>query len=102
MNDDKVHLAVNLADLSGLGTLGSLGSPLNLMLREDLGDELLPGAWQPTGGVLDGAVILVRTTRERAEDLMGGLEVVGKRKLGRKLRCSIRKAIPSKGWRYVG
>ena len=102
MNDDKVLLAINLCDLSGLGTLGPLGSPLNLMLRGDLGDELLPGAWQPTNGVLDGGIVLVRTTPARAEALKGGLEVVGKAKIKRRVRCQVRRQMPDAHWRFVG
>ena len=101
MNED-VLLAINLCDLSGLGTLGPLGSPLNLMLREDLGDELLPGAWQPANGVLDGGIVLVRTTPERAEALQGGLEVIGKAKIRRPVRCTVRQQMPDAHWTFVG
>ena len=103
MQQDRVLLAINLTDLSTLGTIGALGSPLNLMLRTDAGDELLPGAYFKVGGDLDAGFILVRTTAERAQVLQAGLVVIGQRKLGRKVRTQVRQRLPntSKGWRYT-
>ena len=94
-------LLINLCDLSHLGTLGPLGSPLNLMLRPDLGDELLPGAYYRGDG-LDENFVVVRTTPERAQALRDGLNVIGQRKLGCKVRTMVRQRLPSgDGWRYV-
>jgi len=45
-----MHLWINLTDLAMLGTIGPSGSPLNLMIRKDLGDALLPGAITLTSG----------------------------------------------------
>jgi len=103
MQQDRVILTINLTDLSTLGTIGALGSPLNLMLRADLGDELLPGAYFKLGGNLDTGIILVRTTTERAQALQAGLVVIGQRKLGRKVRTKVRQRLPNtgKGWRYT-
>ena len=92
-------LLINLCDLSDLGTLGPLGSPLNLILRPE--DELLPGAYYRRS-VLDQNFVVVRTSPERARLLSEGLNVIGRRKMGRKVRTSMRKRLPhGDGWAYV-
>lgn len=96
---DKVYLWVNLPDLSVIGTIGPFGSPLNMMVQSDLGDELLPGGAYDHNSV-DHNYVLVHCAPERAEAIQGGLEVIGKTKLRRKLRTRITAKLPTNGkWR---
>lgn len=94
------YLWVNLSDLSMLGKIGAFGSPLNLMIRSDLGDELLAGAVLHPNR-LDDTFVIVQATPERCEAIQGGIELAGERKLGRKIRTRITKNMPRKPWRWA-
>jgi hypothetical protein len=94
-------LLVNLCDLDYL-RMPVFGNALTLMIREDLGDRLLPGAWIRESGKVDEMYVIVEATAERAEAIAGGLEVIGKRKMGRRVRTETRAKVPTgKGWRHV-
>lgn len=88
---DHQFLLVNLADLSELGDTG-LGNPIVLMICPDLGDRVLSGF---TDGLkLDDASIVITATPKRCKAIMEGIKLVGKKKLGRPVRCKIRKTTP--------
>ena len=94
----KVILWVNVPDLQTIGTIGAFGSPINLMVHPDLGDERLDwGVSHPTR--LDEMFMLIRCTKERAKAITGGLEVVGKRKMKHAVRTRITQGEPVKGWK---
>jgi len=94
----KVILWVNVPDLQTIGTLGVFGSPINLMVHPDLGDEWLDwGVSHPTR--LDEMFMLLRCTKERAEAIQGGLEVIGKRKMKRAVRTKITQREPTRDWK---
>jgi hypothetical protein len=97
-----MHLWINLMDLDSVGRVGAFGSPLNLMIRKDLGDELLPGAYYKPSGNLDDNYVVVKTTDDRAEAIGGALELIGKKKIGRKIRMRTTVNPPGKAWRWVG
>ena len=94
-----MYLLVNILDLDLLGKIGPLGSPLNLMIQEHLGDRMLPGGVYSKSR-LDDCFFIVECTEERATAIEGALHVIGKRKIGRKIRTLQYKNIPNgKGWR---
>lgn len=86
-------LLVNVPDLHQCGTLGALGSVLHLMVSEDLGDQLLPGYC--TRKNLDDVFLVVESSAERCVAMKDALELIGRRKLKRKIRCLIRKRKPA-------
>ena len=93
-----MYLWLNLSDIFELGTIGSLGSPLNLLLQEG---ELLPGHWSKQGGGVDEVYLVVEcTTYDRVVALKDALEVIGKRKLGRNVRTRVTVRKPGKHWRH--
>lgn len=96
-----MYLWVNVADLDYMGNLGPLGSPLNLMIRHDLGDTLLPGAvFSPKR--VDDIFVIVECTQERAEAIQGALEVMAKAKIRRKIRTNITAKPPNSTWKTTG
>lgn len=93
-----MFLWLNLSDIFELGTIDPLGSPLNLLLREG---ELLPGHWSKRGGDVDEVYLVVECpTYDRIVILKDALEVIGKRKLGRKVRTRVTVRKPGKVWRH--
>lgn len=88
-----MYLWVNLADLHSVGTISGLGSPLNLMLLED--DEM--GGVFSHASKIDEVYVVVYTSRH--EEIKGGLDVLGKRKIGRVVRTRVTKNRPTKSWR---
>ena len=86
-------LLVNVPDLHQCGTLGTLGSVLNLMVSEALGDRLLPSYC--TRKNLDDVYLVVESTPERCAAMKDALELIGRRKINRKIRCLVRKRKPS-------
>lgn len=100
MNEEKVYLWVNLIDLSDVGTVGPFGSPLNFMIRKDMGDELLPGSYfNPK--MIDETYVIIECTSQRAEAIKGGLSVQGPRKIGREIRTKVTAKLPGKTWHYA-
>ena len=97
-----MYLWVNLMDLHSVGTIGPFGSPLNLMIKQDLGDELLPGAYYQPKGNLDDNYVVVAATEDRAKAIGDALEMIGKRKIGRKIRMRTTVNPPGKTWRNTG
>lgn len=93
-----MFLWLNLSDIFELGTIDPFGSPLNLLLREG---ELLPGHWSKQGGGVDEAYLVVECVdHSRVAALKDALEVIGKRKLGRKVRTRVTEREPGKQWRH--
>lgn len=101
LEERKLYLWVNLMDLSTLGTIGPFGSPLNLMIRKELGDELLPGCYYHPQR-LDDNFVVVETKPDRARALVDCLEMIGKRKINRKVRTRITVRLPGKPWQWKG
>lgn len=82
-----MHVWFNLTDLTQLGTIGPFGSPLMLMVRQELGDNLLPGAYYKRElNAFDEAYVVVETTQERAEAIENAINVIAKNKAGRTIR----------------
>lgn len=93
-----MYLWLNLSDIFELGTIGPLGSLLNLMLRES---ELLPGHWSKIGGNVDEVYIVIEcATYDRVVILKDALEVIGKRKLGRNVRTRVTVRKPGRHWKH--
>ena len=90
-----MHLLINLLDLERIGAIGRTGSPLNLMIRPDLGDVM---HWDgvPIGKQVDDVWVAVESSQERVDAIQGGLDVVSRAKTGRGIRCKFRKASPFK------
>jgi hypothetical protein len=88
-----MYLLVNLCDLDYV-KMPVFGNALNLMILPEQGDKLLPGALMNTDRV-DEMYVVVESTKERAEAIAGGLEVVGKRKMGRAVRTMTRAKLPT-------
>lgn len=95
-----MYLWVNVADLDTMGTIGPLGSPLNLMVRQDLGDTLLPGGVFNRGRI-DEIFVIVECTQERATAIKECLEVMSKVKIKRALRTRITENPPNGKWQVV-
>lgn len=89
---DHLFLLVNLADLSLLGDTG-LGNPLILMICPDLGDEILGGS---VGIKLDEASVVIQATPERCKAIREGIQLVGREKIGRPVRCKVRRTAPTR------
>jgi len=96
----NMHLWINLTDLYELGTIGSFGSPLNLMICKDLGDALLPGAYY-SDKRLDDMFVVVSSSPERCEAIKDAMELIGEKKIGRKIRTKETAKPPGKTWRHV-
>jgi len=91
--NNHVYLWVNLCDLHKVGTLGPFGSPLNLMIRPDLGDKLLDNTVYHKNK-LDDMFVLVQCLPDRADALQDAIELIGNKKIGRKVRTRITKTMP--------
>lgn len=96
-----MYLWVNMTDLLQMGTIGVFGSVLNMMIRSELGDELLDGAVYKPGHAMDDVYIIVKCAEERAVAIAGGLEVIGERKMRRKVRTHTTKNPPGGAWQWV-
>ena len=97
-----MYLWVNLADLSSIGTIGPLGSPLKMMILPEKGDELLSVSVFDHNRV-DDIFVLVSCTLERATAISEAMELIAQRKLGRKIRLRTSEKMPETGkkWRVV-
>lgn len=98
-----MYLWINLTDLQEIGTLGQLGSPLNFMVRPDLGDKMHLGCWEKDRGPLDQIYVVLECSPERADAITGGLQVVFSRKAKSKRPFRTRKTanLPGPAWRYI-
>ena len=98
---DMDYLLVNICDLDSVGKLGGLGSPFLLAVQESLGDKILREAVFNTDRV-DEAYIIIETSPERAQALADFAELIGVKKIGRKVRTIIRHSVPSGAkWHYI-
>jgi hypothetical protein len=95
-----MYLLVNILDLDQLGKIGPLGSPLNLMIQEHLGDRMLPGGVYKKSKI-DDCFLIVECTEDRATAIEDALHVIGKHKMKRKVRTLQRKNVPNgKDWHH--
>jgi len=94
------YLWINLSDLSEAGTIPGFGSPLNLMIKTSLGDDLLPNAYAKPD-VLDEAYVVVCTSEDRAKALREALEVIFQRKVGRTIRTRTTQNPPTSTWERI-
>lgn len=99
-DEAKVYLWVNITDLDAIGTMPVFGTPLNFMIRPELGDERQPGGWYSVER-LDDAYVIIHTTPARAAALKDVLEMFGRRKMKRAVRTRQTNKLPGTGWRYV-
>jgi len=83
-----------------LGTIGPLGTPLNLMICKDLGDVLLPGAYC-SNKRLDDIFVVASSSPDRCQAIKGAIELIGEKKIGRKIRTREMVKPPGKTWRHV-
>ncbi len=89
-----MYLWVNLPDLDLLGSIGPLGSPLQLLLNDR--DVVLDGGWFGVNKHADEMYIIIEVDdEERADALIGALEVIGKRKIGRRIRTRKTQSLPN-------
>lgn len=101
-DDSKVYLWINFADLTGLGTIGPFGSPLNFMIRKELGDCLLPGVYVKRKlDKLDEQFVVIECTPDRALAIKPAIELLGKRKIGRVIRTRQTTGLPNKAWECI-
>lgn len=98
MTIDKMYLWVNLSDITEVGIIYPLGSPLFVMVRPSLGDKLLTYLAYKSGGAVDRIYFVIRCTEERALAIRDGIELIGRHKLGRKVRTRLTKREPGKSW----
>ena len=98
----KKYLWIRLTDIDELGTIGPLGSPINLMIRDDLGDRLV-GTVMARKGEIDEAYIIIEATEERIEAIKDGLDLIGEKKLGRRIRTKVTKKLPQNDdkWTWI-
>ncbi len=89
-----MYLWVNLADLHGVETIPGMGSPLNLMILE--GDEMMQSVFHHASKI-DEVYVVIKTPRH--EEIKGGLDVIGERKIGRVVRTRVTVNKPTKSWR---
>lgn len=99
-SEKKEYLWVNLCDLGDLGGVGGLGSPLLFMIVEELGDHLMPGCYYHPKK-LDDMFVIVESFEKRLSAIIGGLNLVARKKIGRHIRMRHTKNMPGKAWRYV-
>lgn len=91
-----MYLWINLADLTLVGTLGDIGSPIALMFQEG---ELIPGTVSHPKSV-DEVYIVLKVTDERAKILQDAIILVGEKKIKRNIRMRATKRPPTKVWRW--
>jgi len=77
-----------------------MGSFINLMICPEAGDRLLDGAVMKRGGALDENYIIIETTQERVDALVPAIELVGRKKIGRKIRTRTTVNLPRKVWTW--
>lgn len=100
--ESKVYLWVNMIDLTELGTIGSFDSPLNLMIRPELSDELLEGVYVKRDlDRLDEQFIVIECTPDRATAIKDAIELLGTRKMKRRVRCRTTQGAPVDAWKCI-
>lgn len=102
MPADNKFLWINLLDLDSLGHIPEFGTPLNLMIRPDLGDDLLEGAFcQKKLDLMDEVFVVVGCTEDRAIAIKDCLEMLGKKRIRRVVRTRITANLPNEAWKRV-
>lgn len=96
------YLWVNLCDLSEIGIMPSINtSPLMLMVIDNLGDKLLPGVWYNPKGACDEEYVLIESSGDRCEAIKEAIELIGVKKMGRKVRTRSTVNPPRSTWEHV-
>jgi len=94
------YLWANIPDLTMLKPLPPLGNPAMLLFSSKFGDNLVGSVIHPDR--LDDAFLVFETTEERAGILRDALELIGNKKIGRKIRTRITKGKPrTPPWKWI-
>jgi len=95
-----MFLWINMLDMQDCGTLPPLGNPALFLINKRLGDKLLPGAvYHPQK--LGNMFVVVETSQDRIDDIVPALELIGEKKIGRKIRTRVTKREPRcPPWRW--
>ncbi len=92
------YLRINLADITGKDAdVAGTGNFIHFFIREDLGDKLLPGAYIHKKKIDESWIVIQCENDDRPAAIQGGLEVIGRSKLGRKIRNQANSKLPSTG-----
>jgi hypothetical protein len=94
---EKKYLWLNLTDVHGMGTIAPMGSPISFILPTDQ----MIGTVMSRGGRLDDVFIVYEVEADRLEGIEAALQVIAKRKIGRKLRTRQTVNPPGDHWQYV-
>ncbi len=95
------HLWINAIDLMLPALHGPFGTMLNLFVNEELGDQRLPGAVYNPKSAVDQLFIVVECQNDaRPEAIRDALELIGKEKIGRKIRTRITAGHPTSPWKW--
>ena len=95
-----MYLWVNVPDLTMLKPLPPIGNPAMMVFNSDLGDNLVGSVMHATR--LDDMFLVYGITEERTEILRDALELLGNKKIGRKIRTRITEGKPrTPPWKWV-
>jgi hypothetical protein len=106
----RVYLWVSLPDVCDLSVYSPIPdtlNPLDLMVLRELGDDLLPGAYIKREIVLledfaEAAYFVIECSSDRAAAIKGGMEAIGKRKLGYPARTRTTERPPNgDAWEHI-
>lgn len=94
------HLWINATDLMYPALqIPLVGSVVNLLISTELGDRRLDGTYYKPGGRIDDMFTVFECTdRERAQAIVTALELIGKEKVGHKIRTRTTAGPPTSAW----
>jgi hypothetical protein len=95
------YLWVNLCDIQSCGVIPNLGSPLMWMVQSRLGDRLLNYVAMSSHGAADDEYLVVECSEDRALAMKDAMELIGVRKMKRKIRTRITAGEPTDAWRRL-
>jgi len=98
--ENEEYLWLNLSDLSEMGSVGNLCNPIYFMVCPDLGDENV-GTYAHADK-LDEVYIVLKSSAERCKAIREAMELIGEKKIGRKVRTRTTKNSPRANWRWLG
>lgn len=76
-------------------TVAGFGNVINFFVNDNLGDRLLPSVYYKPADKLDEMYVIIECVNsERPERIADALEVIGQRKIGRKIRTRISESMP--------
>ena len=87
-NYTEFYLWLNIADLAAIGSIGSFGNPLTLIIQPELNDRQLSG-YVSHPKSLDESYVIVRGTKDRMITIQRAMQVISKREIGWKLRTRL-------------